>query len=352
VNRFLLTLLLFWLASPLASGGQTTEGERRQFEEVKARADGGEAQAQLDLGMLYASGTWVGKDLKRAAKWHRKAAEQGLPRAQYQLGLDYAAGEGVKTDTATAVAWFRRAAEQDLAEAQFSLGLCYANGRGVNPNAVEAVSWFRKAAARGYADAEAELGNSYLQGTGVTKDALEGARWIRRAAERGSASAQNSLALCYEKGTGMAKDYVQAYKWYALAAAQDDEHAADIRVSMAKLESSLTPDQITEAQRLAREFKPGTAGASRPPGGSDGKTGKTPGASETAKTGSVNVTSEDDHCDVFIDGAFVGNSPAKLNLAEGRHLVEVRKPGFKVYRKELQVGAGSELSLRAVLDRE
>ena len=52
-----------------------------------------------------------------------------------------------------------------------------------------------------------------------------------------------------------------------------------------------------------------------------------------------------------MDGAFVGNSPAKLKLSEGKHVVEVRKPGFKVYRRELQVSAGSELSLRAALDK-
>jgi hypothetical protein len=73
---------------------------------------------------------------------------------------------------------------------------------------------------------------------------------------------------------------------------------------------------------------------------------------ETVKSGIVNVTSEDERCEVFVDGSFVGNSPAKLRLAEGSHVVEVRKPGFKVYRRELQVGAGSELSLRASLDKE
>lgn len=262
VNRLALILLLVSLALPGAARSQVTKAERRQFDEVKAKADKGDAQAQFDLGTLYATGTWVARDLKRAAKWHRKAAEQGLPRAQYQLGLDYADGNGVKEDKMAAVAWYRRAAEQNLVEAQFSLGLCYANGRGVNPNAVEAVRWFRKAAASGYADAQAELGNCYLEGTGVTKDAQEGVKWVRQAAESGSASAQNRLAVCYEKGTAVPKDLVQAYKWYALAAAQDDEHAADIRVSLAKLESSLTPEQVAEAQRLAREFKPRAVGGS------------------------------------------------------------------------------------------
>jgi len=51
------------------------------------------------------------------------------------------------------------------------------------------------------------------------------------------------------------KDYLQAYKWYALSAAQDNEHAVDIKVSLARLESQLTKAQIAEAQRLARDYK-------------------------------------------------------------------------------------------------
>ena len=343
------------MASLSISESQPLESERKQLQALKAKAANGDAQAQLDLGMCYWTGTWVSRDLKQAAKWHRKAAEQGLARAEYQLGLDLAAGDGVEMNKREAVAWFRRAADQNLSEAQYTLGLCYENGKGVNPNEVDAVKWFRKAAERGYLDAQAELGDCYLEGTGVTKDLAEGVKWIRRAAESGCVSAQMSLATCYQRGNGVPKDPVQAYKWFALAASQDDEHGADLRVNLAKLESVLTPEQVAEAQRQAHEFKPVGAGATAPPETSDGKpeATTTPGTvTETAKTGIVNVTSEDERCEVFVDGAFVGNSPAKLRLAEGSHVVEVKKPGFKVYRRELQVGAGSELSLRAALDKE
>jgi hypothetical protein len=54
---------------------------------------------------------------------------------------------------------------------------------------------------------------------------------------------------------------------------------------------------------------------------------------------------------VFVDGAFVGNSPAKLKLPEGSHVIEVKKTGYKGYRRELKVTAGSELILSAGLER-
>ena len=70
------------------------------------------------------------------------------------------------------------------------------------------------------------------------------------------------------------------------------------------------------------------------------------------KTGFLNVRAEDDTYDVFLDGAFVGNSPAKLKLDPGMHVIEVKKAGFKDFRKEIKITEGSELSLRAVLERQ
>ena len=50
-------------------------------------------------------------------------AEQGDASAQNNLGLMYATGEGVLQDEAEAVRWYRLAAEQGQADAQNNLGL-------------------------------------------------------------------------------------------------------------------------------------------------------------------------------------------------------------------------------------
>ncbi len=49
------------------------------------------------------------------------------------------------------------------------------------------------------------------------------------------------------------KDYPQALMWFIFAAAQGDMEAMEFRDNLA---NRMTPTQITEAQRLAREFKP------------------------------------------------------------------------------------------------
>ena len=49
--------------------------------------------------------------------------------------------------------------------------------------------------------------------------------------------------------------YVLAHMWFNLAAAQGDKQAAADRDAIA---AKMTPDQIAEAQRMARDWKPAT----------------------------------------------------------------------------------------------
>ena len=63
----------------------------------------------------------------------RRQAEQGDAEAQSNLGSMYATGRGVPQDEAEAVRWYRLAAEQGLAVGQSNLGSMYAEGRGVPP---------------------------------------------------------------------------------------------------------------------------------------------------------------------------------------------------------------------------
>ena len=87
----------------------------------------------------------------------------------------------------------------------------------------------------------------------MTEDKLQAVRWYQKAAAQGLAPAQYNLGNSYRDGEGTIKDYVEAYKWLNLAAAQAFDNA---KINLNKLEAHMTRDQIGEAQRLAREFKP------------------------------------------------------------------------------------------------
>src|SRR5665213_3032957 len=118
---------------------------------------------------------------------------------------------------------------------------------------VQAVKWFRKAAEQNFAEAQHNLGFCYANGQGVAQDYAEAVKWFRKAAEQNNAQAQYDLGACYFNGHGVAKDYVEGYKWWLLAAGQGNEVA---NKDATALEYRMTPDQIAEGQKLARNFKP------------------------------------------------------------------------------------------------
>ncbi len=83
-------------------------------------------------------------------------------------------------------------------------------------------------------------------------------REFRPLAEQGNAKAQNYLGLIYVSDLGVPQDYVQAYMWLDLAASifspgEDRDLAVKYRDIYAKM---MSPAQISEAQKLAREWKP------------------------------------------------------------------------------------------------
>ena len=116
-----------------------------------------------------------------------------------------------------------------------------------------ALAEFRPLAEQGYASAQYNLGVMYDNGLGVPQDYREAAKWYRFAAEQGKVKAQSNLASMYTHGQGVPEDYVLAHKWADLAASQGGEDAVKIRDAVA---TSMTPQQIAVAQRLAREWKP------------------------------------------------------------------------------------------------
>ncbi len=135
----------------------------------------------------------------------------------------------------------------------------YLEGRGVPQNYAEAVKWYRLAADQGLAMAQIDLGAMYLNGRGVPQDLPEAAKWYRLAAEQGYADAQFALGVFYEDGIGVPKDVILALMWYSLAAARyplTDTGMRDASTFRNQLSGKLTPEQIAEAQKLAREWKP------------------------------------------------------------------------------------------------
>src|ERR1019366_4417526 len=108
-----------------------TETDRKKFEETKAKAEAGDAQAQSDLGRSYCWGLGTPINEIEGEKWDRKSAEQGNAAGEDGLGWCYLHGIGVTKDPVEALKWLHKSDDQGYANAPFHIGVCYKNGEGV-----------------------------------------------------------------------------------------------------------------------------------------------------------------------------------------------------------------------------
>ena len=101
----------------------------------------------------------------------------------------------------------------------------------------------------------------YYIGQGVPRDNTKADGWYRKAADQGFDYAQFNLGVAYEDGgLDVPQDATPSlyYMWFNLASSPATN--IDLRQMAAenrdKVAAKMTPAQIAEAQRMAREWKP------------------------------------------------------------------------------------------------
>jgi hypothetical protein len=67
--------------------------------------------------------------------------------------------------------------------------------------------------------------------------------------------------------------------------------------------------------------------------------------------GSVAILSDPAGAEVYVDGHFVGQTPATLHLASGAHRIELRAEGKRDWSRELEVIKDSEVTVRPMMER-
>jgi TPR repeat protein len=116
-------------------------------------------------------------------------------------------------------------------------------------------------AEKGNAEARTLLGAMYWSGEGVTRNHAEAARLYLLAANQGYARAQNDIGFMYGFGEGIPpRNDVEAYKWLTLAiagyTAKNQDRRDQAIKDKAALAKRMTKAQVTEAERLAKAWKP------------------------------------------------------------------------------------------------
>jgi hypothetical protein len=138
-----------------------------------AKANSGDAAAQVAVGECYAEGKGVVRDYVQAAEWYRKAADKGDISGELHLaGLYRDGGKSFPRDMVQAAEWYRKAADQGDVGAQGTMGTLYSMGQGVQQNYAEAYYWLDLAAAVKGPKQEQYAANRQMIGLHITADEL------------------------------------------------------------------------------------------------------------------------------------------------------------------------------------
>jgi len=181
----------------------------------------GEAQRHLELGENELRDEPTYACFERALPHFVRAATMHSAQAQYNLGCMYARGDGVAQDDATSARYFEAAAAQGVPEACYNSGLaCYAAG-----DYERALAHFERAP--GMSSAMLNAGAMYETGLGAEADLARAYECFVKAADLGHASAQVKAARMLAAGTGVAVNAAEAQRYFCLAAAQGDREAME-----------------------------------------------------------------------------------------------------------------------------
>ena len=88
------------------------QAQTPEIDELRVRAEAGDAEAQFNLGTSYDDGRGVPQDAAEAVRWFRLAADQGDAVAQNLLGTMYRNGEDVPQDDVLAHMWYSLSASR------------------------------------------------------------------------------------------------------------------------------------------------------------------------------------------------------------------------------------------------
>jgi len=151
-----------------------------------------------NIGIFYAEGYGVPKDMNEARKWYEKAARQNDARAQCRLGY-LIGGEDQEGDMEKAVYWIKKSAVQNDAEGQYYLGECYEFGTGIVQDINKACEYYEKAGTQGIAEAWTALGLIHAENATTGEDKEKARMYYQKAIAPGNIAAGTYLWALIKK---------------------------------------------------------------------------------------------------------------------------------------------------------
>ena len=241
-----------------------TPNAKAAYATWKAEAEAGDAEAQYEFSSRVSSRA-------QAYKWLCLAAHQSHPIAQHKIGSIYQQRDhpyyqqsdlSADEDLVRAYLWYKLAENNGFQKEAFTY--IRANGAWRCKQFKNHREWVKSLMTPVQTSHAERLVAEWKPNPADCAQTIGNFRRQLKKACMGDRLAQYSVAQYYASGEGAERDKVQAFKWYSLSEAQwsdADQFFGDaIQYIKKELRQGMTASEITEAERLATEWKPNQAG--------------------------------------------------------------------------------------------
>jgi TPR repeat protein len=218
----------------------------------------GNAEAKGNYALMLMMGFGGPADVELGRRLRAEAAAQGSMAANMTLAERYLYGEeGYPVDMPRAFGHMRVVAESSTpsaAMAQYRLGQMHLQGLGTPANKEEGYRWIARAAEAGDVDAMATRAVLLTTGDGVAEDGVAARDWARRAAESGRQGYESGLRVLgwlLVGGKGGPVDLPTGLAYLTLAAAAGETQAQEL---IDELRSRITPEIESQARAIGERW--------------------------------------------------------------------------------------------------
>ncbi|MDD7973263.1 tetratricopeptide repeat protein [Roseinatronobacter alkalisoli] len=230
------------------------QDQSERYEQLKADAARGDADAMYELGEMYYLGMQAQRggperDTERGVELFRPLAEAGHVRAQWRLGWAYEMGSGVERDAETAYRLYTEAAAQGFIHAKQTLGKLYIDGRGTESDYDRAYALLREAAEADVVRAMTDLARLYQDpARGPVHDPARAVHWFRMSAEQNQPTGVQGLSEAYLNGIGVERDPVAALRAYV---EYEERTGREQTTALLRILSQLSDEERAMVEKVA-----------------------------------------------------------------------------------------------------
>ena len=93
-------------------------------------------------------------------------------------------------------------------------------------------------------------------------------------------------------------------------------------------------------------------GQQQAPGAGGSSTAGATSSQSSENQAEINVTSEPDGAEIFVDDFYESSTPSKFSIGAGEHTLKVTRPGYKTWERRVRLDGGGSKNFNEILEKE